>query len=591
MSRSKQTQPADPREPGLKTVHASLDRRAVLARLRCCRIRAFTAAPLIGMFLSANASAAQLAGPAGLLVCREARLVPSNLVPGEDFGYSMSFDGDRLAVMSRNYSRATVFLRGGGGWIEEALITPPAIPVWTPTSSIGLQVDTLALGKLSDSTVSQFAGGCYVYSRTAGSWGLQAALYAADASPSDYFGRSLCLDGDTLLVGASADDDMGLDSGSAYVFTRAGGIWTQQAKLLANDGQAGDGFGIAVALEGDLAIVTSLLDDDQGTDSGSAYVFRRTGQIWTQQAKLLAPVTGALPNAYFGYSVAISAGRVLVGTPATWSGVVAYYFEQSGANWVLQDTLVPGTAGSYLMALDFKGNRAVIGATQCLVPGTNDYVGRAFVYERTGLNWNQIGVAGRDPGLVGAGYATSVSISGDRFVVGTPGEPQPQNQNLVAGMATVYTFVPEPVTYCTGKLNSMSCMPAMDMRGIPSGSALSGFQILCTEVMNNEAGLLLYGTNGRANLPFSGGTLCMTAPLKRTVGLNSSGTPPPAVDCSGVFSLDMSGFAAGLLGGTPSPALRIAGTTVQCQWWGRDPGFPPPFNTTLSNALEFVVCP
>ena len=483
-----------------------------------------------------------------------------------------------------------MFQRSGGTWVANSLIMPPLVPCPGFGSAMSLQADTLVVGAFGDSAAAPIAGSCYVYLNTPSGWVLQATLHASDASANDFFGASVSLDGDTLLVGAEGDDDLGTDSGSVYVFTRASGVWTEQTKLNAADGQPGDVFG-AVALEGDTAVVGVPGDDDQGNESGSAYVFRRTGQTWTQQAKLLAPVAGAIPNAYFGSCVRISAGGVLVGSPWTWSGAVAYYFESFGANWVLQDTLVPGTIASGWMALDLKGDRAIIGAQQWLVPGTTDYVGRAFVYERSGPNWNLIGSAGRDPGLASAGYATSVSISGDRFVVGTPSEPLPQFPNVGPGLATVYTFVPEPVTYCTAKLNSMSCAPAMDMRGIPSGSATSGFQVLCTEVMNNEAGLLLYGTNGRANLPFSGGTLCMTAPLKRTIGLNSSGTPAPTVDCSGVFSLDMSGFAAGLLGGTPSPALRIAGTTVQCQWWGRDPGFPPPFNTTLSNALEFVVCP
>jgi hypothetical protein len=158
-------------------------------------------------------------------------------------------------------------------------------------------------------------------------------------------------------------------------------------------------------------------------------------------------------------------------------------------------------------------------------------------------------------------------------------------------MATVYVFVPEPVAYCTAKQNSIGCVPAIDSRGVPSGSAASGFQILCTEVLNNQAGLLFCGTNGRFSSPFMGGTLCVAPPLKRTIATQSYGSPPPATDCSGIYSLDWSGFAAGLYGGTPSPTLTIPGTVVQCQWWGRDPGFIPPFNTTLSDGLEFIVCP
>ena len=78
------------------------------------------------------------------------------------------------------------------------------------------------------------------------------------------------------------------DSGSAYVFTRTGTTWTQQAKLLASDGEAGEQFGYYVSLDGDTALIGADMDDDNGVDSGSAYIFTRTGTTWTQQAKLLA---------------------------------------------------------------------------------------------------------------------------------------------------------------------------------------------------------------------------------------------------------------------------------------------------------------
>jgi len=144
-----------------------------------------------------------------------------------------------------------------------------------------------------------------------------------------------------------------------------------------------------------------------------------------------------------------------------------------------------------------------------------------------------------------------------------------------------------PVVYCTAKPNSLGCVPAIGASGTPSASAGSGFVITGTNVRNNKAGMLLYGVTGRAAIPFQGGLLCVKTPIRRTPGVDSGGAPKPVADCSGVFALDFNAFSAG---GAGLPALQIPGTVVDCQWWGRDPGFAPPDNTTLTDALEFTVC-
>jgi len=143
-------------------------------------------------------------------------------------------------------------------------------------------------------------------------------------------------------------------------------------------------------------------------------------------------------------------------------------------------------------------------------------------------------------------------------------------------------------TYCTAKLNSLGCLPAIGWSGAPSVGATSGFTIHATNVLNNKNGLLFYGISGQSTSPFQGGTLCVKSQIKRTPSVNSGGNPPPN-DCSGVFAIDMNTFATGGLGGTPLAALQVPGTVVDCQWWGRDPGFGAPNNTTLSNGLEYTV--
>jgi hypothetical protein len=125
-----------------------------------------------------------------------------------------------------------------------------------------------------------------------------AKLLASDAAENDWFGSSVALSGDTAVIGACYDDNAGgIDAGSAYVFVLLGGVWTQQTKLIASDAAAYDRFGVSVAVSGDTAVIGAFHDDNAGgTDAGSAYVFVRSGGVWTQQAELTASDAAAGDN-------------------------------------------------------------------------------------------------------------------------------------------------------------------------------------------------------------------------------------------------------------------------------------------------------
>jgi hypothetical protein len=149
---------------------------------------------------------------------------------------------------------------------------------------------------------------------------------------------------------------------------------------------------------------------------------------------------------------------------------------------------------------------------------------------------------------------------------------------------------PQPVTYCTAKVNSLGCTPRISWAGWPGVSTPSHFYIVGGNMLNNVPGLLLYGVTGRAAVPFSGGIECMQAQVKRGVPVLSTGNSNPGTECAQAYLLDFQLFANGALGGHPLPALQVPGTIVDAQWWGRDNGLPIN-RTQLSDALEFSVMP
>lgn len=150
---------------------------------------------------------------------------------------------------------------------------------------------------------------------------------------------------------------------------------------------------------------------------------------------------------------------------------------------------------------------------------------------------------------------------------------------------------PPLATYCTAKTTSNGCTPVVDGHGAPSVANGAGFLVACIGLRNQTPARFFYGSSGRQSTPFAGGTLCVAGPLGRAPSGATGGTAAPADDCSGVLQLDFNAFAAGLLGGSPSAALSTPGTTIDVQAWGRDPGFAPPDDAQLSDALEYVVAP
>lgn len=142
----------------------------------------------------------------------------------------------------------------------------------------------------------------------------------------------------------------------------------------------------------------------------------------------------------------------------------------------------------------------------------------------------------------------------------------------------------QQASYCTAKTNSLGCAPTISGEGFPSPTALSGYVLRASNVRNQSTGSLTFGISGRAVLPFGGGVNCVAPPRQRTTVAFSGGSPTGVADCSGAWQLDFNTWMS-------QHFTLPAGTTIQAQWLGRDAGFAPPDNWSLSNALEFVVRP
>ncbi len=179
--------------------------------------------------------------------------------------------------------------------------------------SVSVSGDMAVVGAYGDDENGSYGGSAYVYVRRGGVWTEESKLTASGGVADDRFGTSVSVSGDTAVVGAPYDDDNGSDSGSAYVYVRRGGVWTEESKLRASDGAAYDNFATSVSVGGDTAVVGAYRDDDHGAGSGSAYVYVRSGGVWTEASKLTAG-DGAAGDR-FGYSVSVSGDNAVVGAP------------------------------------------------------------------------------------------------------------------------------------------------------------------------------------------------------------------------------------------------------------------------------------
>lgn len=283
--------------------------------------------------------------------------------------------------------------------------------------AVAIEGDRLVIGAPYREVGVVYPGAIYVFARnpSTGQWTQEAELHGSDAVDGDLFGYAVALSGTTIVVGASAHNPgAGASAGAAYVFVKSGVTWTQQAKLVATGGATQDTFGTAVALIGDTAVIGA---PGRGANTGAAYVFTRSGAVWSQQVRLDGDAAGDT----FGTALALTSGTLLVGAPGVGPGY-ARVFAGSGASWPVQATLGPSgpqTGDHFGFAVSLSGDTAAIGASG-RDPGAQTDAGEVFVFTRSGVSWTLQAVV--TPAGVGVGdvFGSAVGLAGNILVSGFP---------------------------------------------------------------------------------------------------------------------------------------------------------------------------
>jgi hypothetical protein len=373
---------------------------------------------------------------------------------------------------SANSGAAYVYRRNGATWVQEAYLKASNADSgdWFGYSVAvgGPSGDTIIVGAIgegsngvsgaTDNSISG-AGAVYVFRKTGPTWAQEAYLKPTSPETNAQFGYSVTISANTVAVGSS---NAGGDVGSVSIYTRSGAVWSPQATLTSSNAATTCEFGTSVALDTD-TLVVGARNEDSGIGgviggggppsdasqygSGAAYVYTRSGTVWTVQAYIKTPLPQSFD--YFGQSVSISGNTLLVGAPGVAAEGAAYVFTRSGATWSAQDTWtspVPDISEQFGGAVALDGNIAVVGAfgngdastaiTQGVFGGTgvNSSAGAAYTYLRTGSVWAQTAYLKAPNSDAGDYYGASVALSATTTVVGAPRESS--NQTTITNGTT-----------------------------------------------------------------------------------------------------------------------------------------------------------
>ena len=388
-------------------------------------------------------TSANLMDFAGLLAANEQKVVSSDIAAGDTFGSDVSIDGDYAIIGAEQYNSggtgaAYIFHRSGSTWTQQAKLTASD---GSSGDCFGYSVSISGEYAIVGAVGYNSSAGCaYVFHRSGTTWSQQTQMTASDAVALDQFGASVSIDGDYAIVGAHKHSSSGY--GSAYIFHRSGTSWSQQAQLSPSVSISQDDFGYSVDIDGDYAVVGS--DHYWSGGTGLAFVYHRSGTTWTEQAVLSA--SDAADGDDFGSSVTIDGEYLVVGADGKeLASGAAYVFHRSGSIWTEQAILTTNDSarGDYFgWPVCLEGDYAVIGAS-----GKALDTGAAYIFQRSGSEWKQVYQLAASDGHITAVFGASVALSNGYALVSAPEYSITYNS---AGAAYFYSSLAE-VIYPTAR--------------------------------------------------------------------------------------------------------------------------------------------
>ncbi|MDH3528900.1 MAG: PxKF domain-containing protein [Acidobacteriota bacterium] len=373
------------------------------------------------------------------------KITVSDGAANDRFGWSSAVSGNTAIVgayrdddNASDSGAAYIFVKNAGSWTQQKKLTASDAAAndrfgW----SVAISGDTAIIGADRDDNY----GSAYIFVRNAGVWTQQQKLTGVGSSFASNFGISVAIENDTAVIGAQTDDDGGVSTaGSAYVFERNAGVWTQQQKLTASDSASIDRFGRSVGISSGTAVIGSVLDDDNGDYSGSAYIFVENAGVWSEQQKLIAGDGAA--HDLFGWSVAISGDTVIVGAEDDDNQTgSAYAFVRSGGTWAEQQKLIASDR-SYVdrfgHSVGLQGDVAIIGAPLADL-GSSFANGAAYIFVRNSAVWTEQQKLIASDGATGDSFGQSVGISDDHAVVGAFDDDSNGSAYIFNSMQTAFT--------------------------------------------------------------------------------------------------------------------------------------------------------